>query len=144
MKTRQAELAVRKLKLTDNLAQVIDVVGKTADTCQNLKRSICINNCLFGKTGFWQGFPSENRLNSHSSHRIRQVVGGACIDSPCFFTHAFSWTRQNGIEDLNNALPPNSGVELIYANDNNFGGQVIGLARIPSGVVDGFVATPTK
>ena len=28
-------------------------------------RSMRINNCLFDKSRFWQGFPGENRLKSH-------------------------------------------------------------------------------
>ena len=28
-------------------------------------RSMSINNCIFDKSRFWQGFPSENRLKSH-------------------------------------------------------------------------------
>jgi len=37
-----------------------------------MERSTRINNCVFSKTRFWRGFPGENRLNSHSSHRIRR------------------------------------------------------------------------
>jgi hypothetical protein len=32
-----------------------------------MERSIRINNCLFGKTRFWQGFPGVNRLKSHKT-----------------------------------------------------------------------------
>ncbi len=35
-------------------------------------RLMSINNCPFGKTRFWQGFPSENRLKSHKESRIRR------------------------------------------------------------------------
>ena len=31
-----------------------------------------INNGLLTKTPSWQGFSGRNRLNSHSSHRIRR------------------------------------------------------------------------
>jgi hypothetical protein len=37
-----------------------------------MERSIRINNCHFGKTRFWQGFPAENRLKSHRAARIRR------------------------------------------------------------------------
>ena len=37
-----------------------------------VERSIRINNCLFGETRFWQGFPGENRLKSHRAARIRR------------------------------------------------------------------------
>jgi hypothetical protein len=35
-------------------------------------RSMSINNYHFGKTRFWQGFPSENRLKPHRESRIRR------------------------------------------------------------------------
>jgi hypothetical protein len=37
-----------------------------------MERSIRINNCLFGETRFWQGFPGENRLKSNKAARIRR------------------------------------------------------------------------
>jgi hypothetical protein len=37
-----------------------------------MERSIRINNVLFGKIRFWQGFPGENRLKSHKAARIRR------------------------------------------------------------------------
>jgi hypothetical protein len=37
-----------------------------------MEGSISINNCIFGETRFWQGFPGANRLKSHSADRIRR------------------------------------------------------------------------
>jgi hypothetical protein len=40
-----------------------------------MERSIRINNCLFGKTRFWQGFPGENRLKSHRAASAANASG---------------------------------------------------------------------
>ena len=36
-------------------------------------RSMSINNCLFDKSRFWQGFPGENRLKSYRESRVRRT-----------------------------------------------------------------------
>jgi hypothetical protein len=42
-----------------------------------MERSTRINNCLFGKTRFWQGFPGVNRLKTHKTARIRANASGS-------------------------------------------------------------------
>jgi hypothetical protein len=39
-------------------------------------RSMNINNCLFDKSRFWQGFPSENRLKSHREPASAATASG--------------------------------------------------------------------
>jgi len=55
--------------------------------------------------------------------------------------HAFIWTAQSGILDLNLLLPPGSGWELTSAYDINGAGQIVGTGLL-NGETRGFLMTP--
>src|SRR5206468_2252088 len=59
----------------------------------------------------------------------RQVVGWYYIsgrtDPP--FRHAFVWEKGGPMVDLNDLIPPNSGLELVAADNINERGEIVGV-----------------
>jgi len=56
--------------------------------------------------------------------------------------HAFTFDPVNGVRDLNDLIPAQSGWVLSYARDINDQGQIVGLGDL-NGQVRGFVLTPS-
>jgi probable HAF family extracellular repeat protein len=78
-------------------------------------------------------------MNSRS-----QVVGSS---GPCDFDdgftqhHATLWSG-SALVDLNNAIPPNSGVVLVWAFQMNDRGEISGFATLPNGDPRAFLLSP--
>ena len=66
----------------------------------------------------------------------RQVVGSANV-------HPFLWTQSQGMQDLNNLIPADSGFTLQSANAINARGQIVGNGSISSRA-HGFLLTPNE
>ena len=62
-----------------------------------------------------------------------QVVG-ISLPAPCDFSvaHAFLW-EEGSMVDLNTLIPPNSGLQLVYAEAINDAGEIVGIG-VPPGV----------
>jgi len=56
--------------------------------------------------------------------------------------HAFLWTRDRGMQDLND-LPPNSGWVINSASSINLEGMICGYGAL-NGATHGFVLAPTR
>ncbi len=69
-----------------------------------------------------------------------QVVGGSYL-SDNVTDHAFIWTPQGGMKDLNNLIPANSGWVLEVAAAINATGQIAGTGLI-NGLTHAFLLTP--
>jgi len=66
--------------------------------------------------------PDRRLSEAHAINDSRRVVGSATTPGD---RHAFLWSESTGMEDLNVLLPPNSGWELIGAEDINDSGQIL-------------------
>jgi probable HAF family extracellular repeat protein len=64
---------------------------------------------------------------AQSINNASKVVGYSQTSSGTY--HAVLWDK-NSIKDLNNLIPPKSGWVLIWANDINDRGQIVGYGRI--------------
>ena len=76
--------------------------------------------------------PDRQLSEAHAINNSGEVVGGSfnLVAVPFFGQeergkHAFIWRESTGMEDLNVLLPPNSGWELIGAQDINDSGQIL-------------------
>jgi probable HAF family extracellular repeat protein len=58
-----------------------------------------------------------------------------------FDSSPFLWTKQKGMQDLNNLIPPKSGWVLEYAASINNRGQITGSGTI-NGETHAFLLTP--
>ncbi|MGY1490668.1 DUF3466 family protein [Methylobacillus pratensis] len=70
--------------------------------------------------------------NGSSSYGINNhgwVVGVSDIDAATNATHAFLYSKETGILDLNDFLPKNSGWELLLAQAISDNGNIIGYGR---------------
>ena len=70
---------------------------------------------------------------------FRAVVGNANWSGAG--SHAFVWTPQEGMHDLNSLIPVNSGWELQAAVGVNIAGQIVGVGTI-NGQQHAFVLNP--
>jgi len=58
------------------------------------------------------------------------VVGFGDFTGSAGAIHAFQWTASNGMTDLNNLIPPNSGWTLLEAKGINERGEIVGTGVI--------------
>jgi len=70
---------------------------------------------------------------------LRTVVGNANWSGAG--SHAFVWTPQEGMRDLNSFIPANSGWELQAAVGVNIAGQIVGVGTI-NGQQHAFLLNP--
>jgi len=70
------------------------------------------------------------------------VVGASAIPDSTSSNHAFIWNNQDGMKDLNDYLPSNSGWILNDAWDIDNSGVIIGLGEF-NGQTRSFIMTPT-
>lgn len=70
------------------------------------------------------------------------VVGSSAIPDATSTNHAFIWSSQDGMTDLNDYLPENSGWVLNYAWSINNSGQIIGTGSL-YGQDSSYIMTPT-
>ena len=71
-----------------------------------------------------------------------QVVGFSSITGDVD-QHAFLWTRQNGMQDLNNLIRQNSGWDLRGANSISNNGQIVG-SGVHNGKTHAFLLLPLQ
>jgi uncharacterized membrane protein len=78
-------------------------------------------------------------MNSRS-----QVVGssGSCDFDDGFAQHHATLWSGSALVDLNNAIPPNSGVVLVWAFQINDRGEISGFATLPNGDPRAFLLIP--
>ena len=79
----------------------------------------------------WTGFEGMTNLGNLGSdvwpssiNLYNQIVGGATVDGIAI--HAFIWDTINGMRDLNDLLPEDSGWTLFGAADINDNGDIVG------------------
>jgi probable HAF family extracellular repeat protein len=87
-------------------------------------------------------------LGGHNSYSYNigvggQVVGASEIVTTSDRTHAFLYTSGSGIVDLNTAIDPLSGWELLDAADINDAGQITGQGLI-NGQFHAYLLTPVQ
>jgi probable HAF family extracellular repeat protein len=70
-----------------------------------------------------------------------QVVGASGISPDTFIEHAFLYTEEDGMLDLNSLVDPLTGWELTHARAINDRGQIVGNGLI-GGQTHGFLLTP--
>ena len=80
------------------------------------------------------GFGTAFGLND-----LNQVVGYSTTSSND--PHAFIWSARNGIQDLNDLIPVNSGWVLVWASAINKAGQITGWGTI-NGENHAYLLTP--
>ncbi len=73
-----------------------------------------------------------------------QVVGGSCVDIASPNCRAFFWEK-NVMSDLNDLIPPDSPLYLVYALGINDAGEIVGFAsEKSSGEVHAYLASPIR
>jgi probable HAF family extracellular repeat protein len=78
--------------------------------------------------------PGAGWSSAFALNDLDQVVGWSGY-------HAFVWTRGEGMQDLNNLIPPDSGWTLAAAEGINLKGQITGYGTI-NGQTHAFLLTP--
>jgi probable HAF family extracellular repeat protein len=84
------------------------------------------------------GFTSE----AWGINAVGQVVGDAYPADGDY--HAFLWDAAQGMRDLNDLIPPDSGWELRSATAINEAGWIVGWGRNADGDYHAFLATPGR
>jgi probable HAF family extracellular repeat protein len=73
---------------------------------------------------------SGNHSEAFGINNAQFVVGSS---GSSLGRHAFLWTPQNGMQDLNNLIPPNSDVVLSAAVAINDAGQIVAVGNLGAG-----------
>jgi probable HAF family extracellular repeat protein len=84
--------------------------------------------------------PGDTNSYAYGINDKGQVVGDSCAASSC---RGFIW--QNGsMTDLNLLVPPNKNLYVVYGNDINNSGQIVGVALNRKGLERAVVLIPGK
>jgi probable HAF family extracellular repeat protein len=129
-----------------NLANELNEAGQIVGyVCQNAA-------CTSQHPGLWQKdlngnymfvdlgtLPGGSQSNAVSINNSGVVVGGSDTAGGAF--HGFIYDSLQGMQDLNDLIPTNSGWALGQANDINDGGQIVGVGSI-NGQRHAYLLTP--
>src|SRR5205085_964904 len=96
----------------------------------------------------WRDSGGVKRLPSFGPAGLNdsdEVIGVSLVDktTDSVRAHAVRWTEREGLQDLNDLIPVNSGWELCFANGINDTGQIVGQGSL-HGLQRAFLLTPRR
>jgi probable HAF family extracellular repeat protein len=118
------------LSLPTGLSVAGDVSGVSTTTNDELLHAVLWRNRHIKDLGTVSG----DACSWAWGLNIKDQVVGISLPAPCDFSvaHAFLW-EGGSMVDLNTLIPPNSGLQLVYAEAINDAGEIVGIG-VPPGV----------